>query len=121
MQMAVFLGIFLPLAETIRRIHEILAFENFLHWFDDYTLGAVMLMAAFSVWKRKQNSTQYLIAAWGMAAGGLTLSLYGQIDGYSKNIGDAGIFSSGFVLMAKAAILFFILLGLQKSIKSTTE
>ncbi len=119
MRMAVALGIFLPLAETVRRIHEVLAFENFFRWFDDYILGAVLLYAAFLVWKQKHNATLYLIAAWGAAVGGLTLSLYGQFDGYFKNNPDAGIFSSGFVLIAKALILFYILIGLQKSIQST--
>jgi len=119
MRMAVALGIFLPLAETVRRIHEVLAFENVLHWFDDYVLGAVLLLAAYSVWKQKQNSTQHLIAGWGVAAGALALSLMGQIDGYVNSIADAGVFSSGFVLLAKALILFYILIGLQKSIQST--
>ncbi|MCX6197695.1 MAG: hypothetical protein NTY88_00550 [Bacteroidetes bacterium] len=119
MRMAIAFGILLPLAETVRRIHEVLAFENFFRWFDDYTLGAVLLCAAFLVWKQKQNATLYLIAAWGTAAGGLTGSLYGQFDGYFKSIPDAGIFSSGFVLIAKALILFYILIGLQKSIQST--
>ncbi len=121
MRMAIALGIFLPLAETVRRIHEVLAFENFFRWFDDYTLGAVLLCSAFLVWKQKQNATLYLIAAWGTAAGGLTLSLYGQFDGYFKNNPDAGIFSSGFVLIAKALILFYILIALQQSIKSTNH
>ena len=105
MRMAAVLGIFLPLAETVRRIHEVLAFENFLRWFDGYTLGAVLLCAAFFVWKKKKNASQYLIAAWGMAAGALTGSVYGQFDGYCKSMPDTGIFSSGFVLLAKALIL----------------
>lgn len=119
MRMALALGILLPLAETVRRIHEVLAFENFFHWFDDYTLGAVLLLAAFLVWKQKSNAQLYLIAAWGIAAGALTGSLYGQFDGYFKSMPDAGVFSSGFVLIAKALILFYILIGLQQSIQST--
>lgn len=119
MSMAFALGILLPLAETVRRIHEVLALENVLHWFDDYILGAVLLLAAYTVLKQKQNSTQYLIAAWGSAAGALALSLLGQIDGYINSTPDAGIFSSGLVLIAKALILFYILIGLQKSIQST--
>lgn len=117
--MAIFLGIFLPLAETIRRIHEILTFQNFFRWFDDYLLGMILLSAAYTVYKQKQNSTVYLIAAWGVAAGALAGSLCGQLDGYFKNLADAGVFSSGFVLVAKAAILLYILIGLQQSIKAT--
>jgi len=117
--MAIFLGIFLPLAETIRRIPEIIAFQNFFRWFDDYLLGANLLLAAFAVYKQKQNSTMYLIAAWGAAAGALAGSLCGQFDAYFKSLADAGVFSSGFVLVAKAAFLVYILIGLQQSIKAT--
>lgn len=117
--MAVFLGMFLPLAETVRRIHEILAFQNFFRWFDDYLLGSILLLASYTVYKQKQNSILYLIAAWGAAAGALAGSLCGQFDGYFKNLADAGVFSSGFVLVAKALFLLYILIGLQQSIKAT--
>lgn len=119
MRMAFALGIILPLAETIRRIHEVLAFENILHWLDDYILETVLLCAAYATREQKQNSPQYLIVAWGMAAGALALSLLGQLDGYLNHTVDAGIFSSGLVLCAKAAILAFIIFGLQQSIKAT--
>ncbi len=117
--MAVFLGMFLPLAETVRRIHEILAFQNFFRWFDDYLLGSILLLASYTVYKQKQNSILYLIAAWGAAAGALAGSLCGQFDGYFKNLADAGVFSSGFVLAAEALFLLYILIGLQQSIKAT--
>lgn len=119
MRMAIALGIFLPLAETVRRIHEVLAFENFFRWFDDYLLGSILLLAAYAVYKQKQNSTMYLITTWGAAAGALAGSLCGQFDGYFKSLADAGVFSSGFVLIAKATILLYILVGLQQSIQST--
>lgn len=121
MRMAFIMGILLPLAETVRRINEVLAFINVLHWFDDYILGAVLLCAAYAVLKQTKNSTQYLIAAWGSAAGALALSLLGQIDGYVNSTPDAGIFSSGLVLIAKAVILAYILFGLQKSIQATDQ
>lgn len=119
MRMAFVMGILLPLAETVRRIQEVLALQNILHWFDDYILGAVLLLAAYTVLKQKQNSAQYLTAAWETAAGALGLSLMGQIDGLLSGTPDPGIFSSGFVLIAKATILTYILFGLQKSIPVT--
>ena len=90
------------------------------HWFDDYILGAVLLAAALYVWRGKENATEYLIAAWGIAAGALALSLLGQLDGYFKDVADAGIFSSGLVVIAKAVILLFIFIGLHHSIKAST-
>lgn len=102
--MAIFLGIFLPLAETVRRIPEILAFQNFFRWFDDYLLGAILLLAAFAVYKQKQNSTMYLIAAWGAAGGALAGSLCGQFDAYFKNLADAGVFFIRFCADCKSCI-----------------
>jgi len=117
-RMALILGMFLPLAETARRMQQIMAFEDFFRWFDDYVLGAVLIIMAIRVRRKKQNSQEYLIAAWGMAAGGLALSLLGQLSDYSKNISDPGIFPSGFVVIAKFTILLFILVGLHQSIKA---
>ena len=116
--MAIIMGIFLPLAETVRRINQIIAFQDFFRWFDDYVLGGVLLLAAISVKKKKVNSKEYLIAAWGIASGGLLLSLFGQLSDYSANISDAGIFNSGFVLTAKIIILTFMFVGLSKSINT---
>ena len=116
--MAFAMGIFLPLAETVRRIHQIIEFKDFFRWFDDYCLGGVLIVAAFSVKNKKLNSKEYLIAAWGIASGGLLLSLFGQLSDYASNITDAGIFNSGFVLVAKMLILTFMFIGLYKSIKT---
>ncbi len=39
MRMALFMGIFLPLAETLRRSNQLLDPARFINWFDDYLLG----------------------------------------------------------------------------------
>ncbi len=116
--MAIALGIFLPALETVRRIHQVLAFTAFTHWFDDYSLGIVLLLAAYLVIKQKNNSREFLIAAWGMAVGGLFLSWFGQLGDYFENIADPGIFSSGLVLVAKTVIFAYTITGLYLSIKS---
>jgi hypothetical protein len=121
MRMAIILGLFLPALETIRRIHQILVPEYFFRWFDDYTLGGVLLIAAYMVSRKRNNSNEYLIAAWGMAAGALTLSLYGQMDDYMHGLPDSGIFSSGLVTVAKASILAYILTGLYYGIRASKE
>lgn len=38
--MAVIMGIFLPLAETIRRFNQLLDVTKFFNWFDDYLSAA---------------------------------------------------------------------------------
>ena len=116
--MAFFLAIFLPLAETVRRINQIPDLKEFFSWFDDYILGLMLFIAAYHALKGKRNSISYLIAAWGICAGALFLSFLGQFRYFNTSSGDPGIFSTLFVAIAKGAILIFILLGLWKSIKS---
>ncbi len=118
--MAVIMGIFLPLAETVRRANQILDLTRFLNWFDDYILGISLLIAAYLVKKRKHNSIAFLIAAWGIVSGALFLSFLGQFDYYRTNTVDPGIFSTSFVAIAKGFILGYMLIGLYLSIKANS-
>ena len=117
-RMAIFMAIFLPLAETVRRINQIPDLNEFLSWFDDYILGAILFIAAYRAFKEKKNSTSYLIAAWGICTGALLLSFLGQLGYFKANESDPGIFSTLLVAVAKGAILCFMLLGLWTSIKA---
>lgn len=116
--MAFIMGIFLPLAETIRRINQISDLKEFFSWFDDYILGIILLAAAYRTIKKRPNSISYLIAAWGMGTGALFLSFLGQFNYYDTPAGEPGIFSTTFVAIAKGCILLFMLFGLWKSIKA---
>jgi len=116
--MAVGMGLFLPIAETVRRINQILDYREFFSWFDDYMLGAILLWGAYLVFKNAKNSVAYLIAAWGIAAGALFLSFLGQFKYYQTTSGDPGIFSTTFVAVAKGLILLYIIIGLKKAIKA---
>ena len=107
-KMAVVMGIFLPIAETVRRFNQLLDLSEFFSWFDDYLLGSILLVAAYFVIKRKHNAIAYLIAAWGIAAGALLLSFLGEFKYYQSTRGDPGIFSTTFVAVAKGAILIYI-------------
>jgi hypothetical protein len=116
--MALAMGVFLSAAETIRRINQILDYREFFSWFDDYLLGAVLLWSAYKVFTKDKNSVAYLIAAWGMATGALSLSFLGQFKHYQTNSVDPGIFSTTFVTVAKGLILVYMLIGLAKAIKA---
>ncbi|MCI0691755.1 hypothetical protein L0337_07060 [candidate division KSB1 bacterium] len=116
--MAIIMGVFLPLAETVRRANQIFDLTKFFSWFDDYILGSILLIAAHLVRKKKHNSISFLIAAWGIAAGALFLSFLGQLEYYITSAGDPGIFSTNFVTIAKVIILGYMLVGLHLSIKS---
>lgn len=118
MRMALFMGIFLPLAETLRRSNQLLDPTRFINWFDDYLLGGALLAAVYLVKKKRPNSISYLIAAWGVAVGALFLSFIGQFEYYQTATGDPGIFSTSLVAVIKGLILVYMLIGLALSIKA---
>ncbi|MDJ0691562.1 MAG: hypothetical protein QNJ41_24040 [Xenococcaceae cyanobacterium MO_188.B32] len=55
-KMAEIMGVFLPLAETVRRANQLLDLSRFFSWFDDYILGIILLIAVYLVKTRKNNS-----------------------------------------------------------------
>lgn len=118
MRMAMIMGVFLPLAETVRRSNQISDLTRFFSWFDDYILGAVLLIAAYLVKTKTNNSIAYLIAAWGFVSGALFLSFLGQFDYYRTATADPGIFSTSFVAIVKGLILAYMLSGLYMGIKA---
>jgi hypothetical protein len=117
-KMAIILGGLLPWAETIRRANQLFELANFFKWFDDYMLGFILVIVAYRAIKKKKESIAYLIAAWGMAAGGLSLSFLGQFAYYETPAGDPGLFPTTFVLIVKGIILLYVFIGLKLSIKA---
>jgi hypothetical protein len=118
-KMAVVMGLFLPLIETLRRSNQIMDVTKFFTWFDDYILGFILLGAAYSVKKQQPNAVSYLIAAWGIGVGALFLSFLAQFDHYA--IKDPGIFPTGLVAIAKGMILGYMLIGLYLSIQANNH
>lgn len=119
--MAMVMGIFLPLAETVRRSNQIFDFTQFLYWFDDYILGAVLLIAVYLVRKKSPRSNSFLIAAWGVVSGALFLSLLGQLEYYVTGGGDPGILPTNLVTVAKVLILAYMITGLYLSIEANSD
>ena len=117
-KMAEIMGVFLPLAETVRRANQLLDISRFFSWFDDYILGIVLLIAVYLVKTRKNNSISFLIAAWGFVSGAIALSFLGQFNYYITNTSDPGIFSTSFVAIAKGIILGYMLIGLYLAIEA---
>ena len=117
-KMATIIGIFLPLAETVRRSNQILDLTRFFSWFDDYMLGGILLIAVYLVKKKKNNAISFFIGAWGFVAGALFMSFLSQFDYYITNTSDPGVFSTNFVTIAKGLILVYIIIGLYVAIKA---
>jgi hypothetical protein len=108
------IGVLVPVAETIRRRGQLLQPENFIYWFDDYVLGAILLFAA---WKAKQNPVhgqKYLSAAWGLATGALFLSTLSQIERLGGT--DPSAMPPLTVAAIKALLLVLALSGLITSL-----
>ena len=121
LKMAIIMGIFLPLAETVRRSNQILDLRNFFSWFDDYILGFILLVAVYLVRQRINNAISYLIAAWGFVAGALYLSFLAQFKYFSTATEDPGIFSTSLVAIAKGLILVYMLIGLYLAIDANSN
>ena len=120
--MAIFMGIFLPLAETVRRCKQLTDLSVFFHWFDDYILGTILLLAAWMVRSGRSNAILYMIGAWGIGTGALFLSFLGQMDYIKSNTEDpGGTFTVWFVFVAKGLILGFMVVGMLKSIRAAGQ
>ncbi len=118
--MALAMGIFLPLAETLRRSNQLLDPARFLNWFDDYLLGGALLLAVYRVKKNKRNAVSWLIGVWGIGVGALFLSFIGQFEYYFEPGGDPGIFATTLVAVVKGLILAYMCVGLWLSVKANT-
>jgi len=119
--MAVGIGVFLPVAETARRINQIAELKEVPAWIDDYVLGAILVGGGYSILQRKAANHGYLIAAWGIGVGALFLSFLGQFEYFVTEEGDPGIFSTTLVAVVKGLILAVMLTGLNWSIRAVKQ
>jgi hypothetical protein len=75
-RLALVIGIFLPIAETIRRASSI---GEWWLWIDDYVIGGTLLAGAWASRRASERGVRSLAAAWGVAAGMGYYSLVGHI------------------------------------------
>jgi hypothetical protein len=78
-RLAIAAGILLPLAETIRRWHQLGQAHMLFAWLDDILLGAFLLYAAWKVGRDSVSGQRFLAAAWGCACGMGYFSFFGQL------------------------------------------
>lgn len=95
-------GILTPALETIRRWHQISDVRYFLNWFDDYLIGAFLLIAGWRTLRNIGAGRPLLIAAWGFATGMCFGSLIFQL----QNVGsDPSGISNDIVAIVKGVML----------------
>ena len=116
--MATVVGILLPLAESIRRVDILLDPDQFFKWFDDYILGFILIYTSYLVFDEKINSKIYLLAAWGIAVGGVAQSLNSTIHSTKTH---AELFSHSVIIFVKAVFFIYMLIGLILCIKANNN
>ena len=78
-RLAIVLGILTPIAETIRRWHQLNQLSIWPFWLDDYILGAFLLYGAWRTGKDRRSGRRFLAAAWGFACGMIYPSFFTQL------------------------------------------
>ena len=96
---AIALGILTPLAETIRRWSTWR--ENPASFFDDYILGAFLLVGAWRTGKDVRSGRPFLAAAWAFMCGMAYNSFFGQLENNRLGLADPAPISSGSVAAIK--------------------
>jgi hypothetical protein len=105
-------GVVLPVAETIRRWHQLGDWHMAPAWLDDYVIGAFLLYGAWRAGRDAAKGGLILIAAWGFACGMGTASFASQL----ANLDQPD--PSGLVSMA-VAFVKGLMLGLSIAALST--
>ncbi len=78
-RLALVFGLLLPVAELIRRWHQLGHWTVLPHLVDDFAVGACLLYAGWRCGKDPVAGRRYLAAAWGAACGMGYYSLAGQL------------------------------------------
>lgn len=98
-RLAIIFGILAPLAETIRRWHQLDQISVWPFWLDDYIMGAFLLYGAWRAGKDVPSGRGFLAAAWGFTCGMGYASFFSQLT--LLNQPDPAPISSGWVAVIK--------------------
>jgi hypothetical protein len=114
--LAVMLGIFVPIAETVRR------WDTWrdapLTLIEDYVLAALVLYGAWLVGRDFRRGQCFLAAAWGVACGVGYCSVVGQIDRIQTGEPDPAPIPSTWVLAIKVALLALVVVALIATLRA---
>jgi len=118
-RLAVILGVGAPLAETIRRWHQLGQISVLPFWLDDYFIGALLLYGAWRTSKDIRSGRRFLAAAWGFTCGMAYSSFFAQLG--RLNEPDPAPIPSTWVAVIKGLGLALAILALVGSLKRTNE
>ena len=108
--LAVVLGIFVPIAETVRRWNTWR--ESPLTLIEDYVLAGLVLYGAWLVGRDFRRGQCFLAAAWGVVCGVGYCSVVGQLDRIQTGQPDPAPIPSSWVLAIKVTMLALAVVAL---------
>ena len=118
-RLAIIFGILAPLAETVRRWHQLGQLSVWPFWLDDYFMGALLLYGAWRASKDIHSGRPFLAAAWGFTCGMVYPSFFAQLE--RLNEPDPAPIPSVWVAAIKGLGLALAILALVGSLKRQRE
>ena len=113
-RLAFVFGILTPLAETVRRWHQLGQLRYLPAWLDDYILGALLLYGAWRTGRDVRAGQRFLAAAWGFTCGLGYASFFIQLEHLHD---DPGPISGVWVALIKGVGVALALLALAGSLR----
>jgi hypothetical protein len=114
--LALFLGILVPIAETVRRWGTWR--ESPMALFDDYILAALVLLGAWAVGRDFRRGQCWLAAAWGVVCGVGYSSVMGQMERLRTGEPDPAPISSSWVAVIKFTLLALSIAALIATVRA---
>jgi hypothetical protein len=114
--LAVVLGIFVPIAETVRRWSTWR--ESPLTLIEDYVLAGLVLYGAWLVGRDFRRGQCFLAAAWGVVCGVGYCSVAGQLDRVRSGDPDPAPVPSTWVLVIKVGLFVLAIVALTTTLKA---
>jgi hypothetical protein len=114
--LALVLGIFLPLAETVRRWHSWR--DSPFALFDDYILSALLLWEAWLVRRDFNRGQRLLAAAWGIVCGVGYGGVMGQFHRLQTGEPDPAPIPSSWVAVIKIALFVLVIAALVATLRA---
>jgi hypothetical protein len=118
-RLAIVIGVLTPIAETIRRWHQLGDVHLLPFWLDDYLLGAFLLYGAWRTGRDVRSGRPVLAAAWSFTCGMAYCAFFSQLSNMSQP--DPGPLSSEWVVAIKGVGLVLATAALVASLKSGPE
>src|SRR5262245_32254616 len=114
---AFFIGVLLPVLETVRRGLGYWSVE-FTTMFEDYVGGAMLLIAAWAAVRGLRWASPFLLVAWSAVTGMMTLSFVSQIEETVRGVDLEP--NNGIVLCVKAMLFACCMYSLMLSFRRVT-